>query len=336
MTNASASSAYIGISALDPIAFGPDTPLTNLHAPGDPPAQIFAGVDIDDLTVGKILTMSPDITTGFNPSTTTWYLAAKPFDVVAGRDIVGTGTTPDVFFNGTANDISLLQAGRDIYYQSVIIAGQGLLQVQAGRNLYQGYYGSLTSVGDIVNTLDATGGAGITVLTGVGANGPDYAAFAKLYFDPANQLPTADTPLAGSGEVVQDLSAAIGQLVAAAFWLYGECCGCARLLPRTAERPAGRVRPPDLLRRADARRAANSTTRSSPALQELFARPRGDRNPVPDCGCRRQSDQLFGQPHDVLGHPEQHELRRRYPHRVRRRYPDPQSRRSDHHRPSRA
>ena len=184
-----------------PIAFGPDTPTTDLHADDGQPAQIHAGVDIDDLQIGQIV--NEQAFGAFAPVPSTWYIAAKPVDIIAGRDIVGLGTTPDVFFNTGPTDISLVQAGRDIYYQSVTIVGQGLLQVQAGRNLNQGYYGSLTSVGDVVNPQDTTGGAGIIVLNGVGASGPDYADFAKLYFDPANQLPTADTPLAGSGKVVQ-------------------------------------------------------------------------------------------------------------------------------------
>ena len=39
-------------------------------------------------------------------------------------------------------------------------------------------------------------------MAGVGANGPDYTDFAKLYFDSSNQLPTG-TPLDGSGKVAK-------------------------------------------------------------------------------------------------------------------------------------
>ncbi|MFG3756934.1 hypothetical protein, partial [Klebsiella pneumoniae] len=86
-------------------------------------------------------------------------------------------------------------------YDSVTVAGPGLLQVQAGRNLYQGYYGALVSAGDLVNPANSAGGAGVVTLAGVGAGGPDYAAFARLYFNAANQLPGDGTPLAGSGKV---------------------------------------------------------------------------------------------------------------------------------------
>ena len=104
----------------------------------------------------------------------------------------------------SSNSISLIQAGRDIFFQSVTVAGPGLLEVQAGRNLYQGSQGQLVSVGGQIgeDRTSLTRGAGISVLAGVGANGPDYADFAKLYFDPANQLPDDGTPLEGSGKVV--------------------------------------------------------------------------------------------------------------------------------------
>ncbi|MCK9915644.1 filamentous hemagglutinin family protein [Microbacteriaceae bacterium K1510] len=199
-SNASANAAF-RFDPYNPTAFGPDTPQTNLHAGDNKPALVYAGVDIVDLTLGQVQTLTPTFSLGFQPSPTTWYLAAKPFEVIAGRDIVGTGPTPSVFLNVNASDVTSLQAGRDIFYQSVTVLGPGVLQVQAGRNLYQGYYGALVSAGDVVNPANNKGGAGITVLAGVGVNGPDYAAFAKLYFDPANQL-AEGTPLADSGKVV--------------------------------------------------------------------------------------------------------------------------------------
>ncbi|MGO4685639.1 filamentous haemagglutinin family protein [Hyphomicrobium sp. 2TAF46] len=198
--NASPTAPYqLSSSNRNPIAFGPDTPLTNLHSGDDQPALVYAGVDIDDLTLGQVSQVFKQ--GSFVPTLTTWYMAAKPFEVIAGRDIVGTGTVASAFLNMNANDISLIQAGRDIIYQSVTVAGPGLLQVQAGRNLYQGYYGALVSAGDLVNPANSAGGASIVTLAGVGANGPDYAAFARLYFNAANQLPSDGTPLAGSGKV---------------------------------------------------------------------------------------------------------------------------------------
>ncbi|WP_342726192.1 filamentous hemagglutinin family protein [Bradyrhizobium sp. B097] len=191
------------INPISPIAFGEDTPISNLHAGDNRPALVYAGVDIVDLTLGQAQPESPSGGAYFYPTHSTWYIAAKPFEVVAGRDIVGTGPVPSVFLNNGPNDISLMQAGRDIFYQSVAVLGPGLLQLQAGRNLYQGYYGSLLSVRDIVNQSNTTGGAGIVTIAGVGASGPDYTDFAKLYFNAANQLPGDGTPLAGSGKVAK-------------------------------------------------------------------------------------------------------------------------------------
>jgi filamentous hemagglutinin family protein len=207
LTNASKASPNFGggykVGFENPIAFGEDTPTTDLHAGDNQPALVLAGVDIDDLTIGDVVVLGASFG-DFAPVHSTWYIGAKPFDVIAGRDIVGTGVTPDLFVNNTTSDISLIQAGRDIIYESATIAGPGLLDVQAGRNLYQGYYGQLVSVGPLygVDPTNPSTGAGITVMAGVGPNGPDYADFAKLYFNAANQLPTTGEPLAGSGDVV--------------------------------------------------------------------------------------------------------------------------------------
>ncbi|MGY3529681.1 filamentous hemagglutinin family protein [Bradyrhizobium sp. USDA 4452] len=188
------------INPISPIAFGEDMPISNLHAGDDRPALVYAGIDIVDLTLGQAQPQNPSAGQYFYPTHSTWYIAAKPFEVIAGRDIVGTGPVPSVFLNNGADDISLMQAGRDIFYQSVTVLGPGLFQLQTGRNLYQGFYGSLVSAGDIVNQK---GGAGIVAIAGTGANGPDYTDFAKLYFDAANQLPGDGTPLAGSGKVAK-------------------------------------------------------------------------------------------------------------------------------------
>ena len=208
LTNASSNSAYLGISRNSPIAFGPDTPTTNLHENDPQPGLVYAGSDIVNLEIGYINTFTPYGA----PANVTWYYGAKPFRIIAGRDIVGgavpktSGTSRSVnfFLNNNPDDISVVRAGRDIINESVTIGGPGQLDVQAGRNLYQGYLGSLESIGPLVNIdpSNRSNGASISVMAGVGAKGPDYADFAKLYFDPANQLP-AGTPLDGSGKVAK-------------------------------------------------------------------------------------------------------------------------------------
>ncbi|MEW6642770.1 MAG: filamentous hemagglutinin family protein [Pseudomonadota bacterium] len=202
ISNASANAAFL-LDPFNPIAFGEDTPISNLHAADTQPALVYAGVDIVNLTLGQKLTQLNSVALGFYPTHTTWYLAAKPFEVIAGRDIVGTGPTPSVFLNTGPNDVTLVQAGRDVFYQSVTIAGPGLLQVQAGRNLYQGYYGSLVSVGDFVQQDNIAGGAGIVAIAGVGANGPDYADFARRYLDPVNAADPSRSLADQPGKVMQ-------------------------------------------------------------------------------------------------------------------------------------
>ncbi|EON14227.1 filamentous hemagglutinin-like protein, partial [Pandoraea sp. SD6-2] len=199
--NSASPDAAIRQAAANPLAYGEDTITSPLHGQDSVPARIYAGVDIDDLSIGKTLVSLNDPVAQFVPTHGVWYVAAKPFEVMAGRDIVGVGTLPDTFANLTGSDVTLMQAGRDIIYQSANIVGPGLLEMQAGRNLYQGYVGMLTSVGDVMHPSNTTGGADISVLAGVGANGPDYTRFARLYFDPANQL-ASGSALAGSGKVV--------------------------------------------------------------------------------------------------------------------------------------
>jgi hypothetical protein len=185
-----------------PIAFGPDTPTGNLHAGDDQPGLIYAGKDISDLQIGW---SNAVFASGFfQPDPLTWYVGAKPFRVIAGRDILGsgdaTGGASDVFFNNTDTGITLIRAGRDILFQSVQIAGGGVLDVEAGRDLMQGSFGTLESVGPLFNfdPTNPTGGADIVAMAGVGPTGPDYSDFANLYLNPANAAdpthPLADQP----------------------------------------------------------------------------------------------------------------------------------------------
>lgn len=158
------------------------------------------------------------------------YVSSGAVDLRASRDIVnlGTGTGLGCAPGGPAEcrssawlfgvfnqgglvvhndpaDISLISAGRDIIYGSMTVAGPGNLVVEAGRNIYQADNGRFTSVGPLFDLSPSTrnGGAGISILTGVGAGGPDYDAFTDLYLDPAN-LAEVGRPLADqAGKVVK-------------------------------------------------------------------------------------------------------------------------------------
>jgi filamentous hemagglutinin family protein len=111
----------------------------------------------------------------------------------------------NLFLNTSDSSISLIQAGRDILSTYAYVGGPGTLDVIAGRNLYQAAYsiqaqpvlefGSLKSLGDNLITgsqLNDSTGAGISVLAGVGAAGPDYAAFETDFLDPAHVADITD------------------------------------------------------------------------------------------------------------------------------------------------
>jgi filamentous hemagglutinin family protein len=189
-----------GTAFLTAFAFGPDTASGTLHAADGQTALIYAGVDIVNFRTGETLQFEP--TLNLRP----WYVAGKPVDIRAGNDVVLTGDEPgsaaanaaaqdqltygagDLFLNDTAADVSSIVAGRDIIYANAQILGPGTLEVQAGRNLYQAADGVLESLGVVNRSAGSlSGGAGIVALAGVGAAGPDWARFAALYLDPANQ-----------------------------------------------------------------------------------------------------------------------------------------------------
>jgi filamentous hemagglutinin family protein len=147
------------------------------------------------------------------------YISSGSATIRAGRDIVnlgsplalGCGLTGPVDCRGTTQiyggafltsglvvhndprDITLISAGRDVVFANMTVAGPGNLIVEAGRHVYQGENGRLSSMGPLFGLTPETrnGGAAITVLTGVGAGGPNYDAFAKLYLDPANRANSA-------------------------------------------------------------------------------------------------------------------------------------------------
>lgn len=171
-------------------AFDVDTPTAALHQDGQAPALILAGTDIVSLNIGQKVGGQD-------------YIAAMPFDVAAGRDIVSSGsltTSPDLFLNLGPNDVTSITAGRDILESSFDIAGPGTLLVQAGRNIYEPgntatNTGSvLESVGPLfdINPANRDGGANITVIAGTGTTGPDYTGFENLYLDPDSTLGLQD------------------------------------------------------------------------------------------------------------------------------------------------
>jgi filamentous hemagglutinin family protein len=201
---------------------------------GAEPSRFYAVAgDIVGLRSGTTVTLRGTLRDGQHD-----YVAAGPVSIKAGRDIVYAGNRlgdplPTTFefsgdptqtatlsgnlvLNTGRNDVSVMQAGRDILYANVDVAGPGTLEINAGRNVIQNDKAVLRSIGPVV-AADARPGAGIVVQTGLGAQGPDYGDFLKRYLDPANQAATG-TPLADQpGKVVKTYRAELAAWLKARF-----------------------------------------------------------------------------------------------------------------------
>ncbi|GGY04320.1 filamentous haemagglutinin family protein [Paludibacterium paludis] len=171
--------------------------------------------DIVGLRTGTVVKFPTSIAAGIRAGQTD-YVAAGPVAVRAGRDIVYTGTRADetlmsisdffavpnnlatvsgnLIVHTRANDVSVIEAGRDILYANFTVAGPGTLEMSAGRHIVQNDLASLTSIGPVAEG-DKRPGAGIAVLAGVGAGGANYAGLLSRYLDAAN-LAATGTPLA--------------------------------------------------------------------------------------------------------------------------------------------
>ncbi|WP_435438714.1 filamentous haemagglutinin family protein [Variovorax sp. RB2P76] len=205
----------------DPFRLFAFVPETYAGAPGDAPrtpARFYAMAgDIVGLRSGEILARRDGAT---------WYEAAAPAWVMAGRDIVSAGTalgvptavslgtgsnneatsTGNLAVHGHAQDVSRMVAGRDILYSSFNVAGPGTLEVSAGRNIVMEDRAAVVSLGPLT-AGDKRPGAGIAMTAGTGAQGADYAGFLARYLDAANRA-QAGTPLADQpGKVVKTYEA---------------------------------------------------------------------------------------------------------------------------------
>ncbi len=224
-------------------AQAPDTPTSDLHADDPVPARFYAaGGDIVDFITGETITFPA----GLNEAVPVLYLAAKPVWIMASEDLVSSGTRPlltpptgqqnqypviggsgveyytsgNLLYNTSPNSISVVSAERDIlsgyfYVGGSSPSGAGVLEVDAGRNLYQAAasisgtqvldFGSIKSIGSVIAGSPVEGGADIAVLTGIGAD-PNYSAFANLYLDPANLAnPALDLTNAANLDRVQEV-----------------------------------------------------------------------------------------------------------------------------------
>ena len=191
-----------GVNAL--FGFGANT---GGSTPGaNEPARFYArDGDIVGLRTGEIL--------AYGSHGMTLYEGARPVWMKAGRDIVNSGTrlnqptplpreigsfvldqsTGNLFVHAGANDVSMVQAGRDVLFSSFNVAGPGTLEVTAGRNIAMDAVASVTSIGPVIPG-DKRPGASLALMAG--ATGDNWHRIRDLYLDPARladpQRPLAD------------------------------------------------------------------------------------------------------------------------------------------------
>lgn len=195
-------------------AFGADTysGSNNVQAP----ARFYA-------LTGDLVGVRSGETLYFTNSMRTWYEGAAPVWMLAGRDIVASGanlgqptTAPsemgwnneqisssgNLLIHNAPRDVSRVSAGRDILYSSFDIAGPGLLDINAGRNILLEDRASITSLGPLV-AGDNRPGASVVLQAGAGAQGPDYSRFIARYLS-AQNLANPDASLSAQpGKVVK-------------------------------------------------------------------------------------------------------------------------------------
>lgn len=167
----------------------------------DSPMRFYAvNGDITNIRTGQIRSSIFDIVGPY-------YIGGSQVWMRAGRDIVAGGGldelmySPDTDESGIGglivhsrdDDVSIIDAGRDIIFANFKIAGPGTLEVTAGRDIYQSDSGSFVSIG-ATEPGDTRPGASISLMAGM-ANGVDWAAVRMRYFDPAN-LADPGRPLA--------------------------------------------------------------------------------------------------------------------------------------------
>ncbi|SDT12915.1 filamentous hemagglutinin family N-terminal domain-containing protein [Pseudomonas asplenii] len=198
--------------------FGAETASDTMAANSLPSRFYALNGDLLGVTSGRIISFQGTGTPRFGQ---TWYEGAGPVWMMAGRDIVSSGTalgssesgatdinkytsTGNLFVHNNPNDVSIVSAGRDILYSNFTVAGPGTLELTAGRNILMEDKASITSIGAVVPG-DSRPGASIVMQAGFGANGADYLRFIQTYLNPDN-LAQAGQSLSG-GKVAKTYEA---------------------------------------------------------------------------------------------------------------------------------
>ena len=197
-------------------AFGPNTASM---AWGDAlePARFYAlDGDLLGVSSGRTLTMMGSNDPRYRQ---TYYEGAGPVWMLAGRDIVSSGTplggifgglsgtgeytlSGNVFVHNNPNDISIASAGRDILFSNFSVAGPGTLELTAGRNILMQDKVSVTSLGGVAPG-DIRPGASIVMQAGFGPNGADFLHFVQAYLNPANLVQPGEALSIQGGKVAK-------------------------------------------------------------------------------------------------------------------------------------
>ncbi len=154
------------------------------NAHGSEPVRFYAvHGDLVGVASGRINSFLPNDPTRAGQ---TYYEAGQPVWMMAGRDIVGSGTpigqalridaslgalyesSGNLFAHNNPTDVSVVSAGRDIVYSSFNVAGPGTLEITAGRHIQMEDRVGVSSLGPVVPS-DSRPGASISMLAGVGA-----------------------------------------------------------------------------------------------------------------------------------------------------------------------
>ncbi|MGJ0483532.1 MAG: filamentous hemagglutinin family protein [Methylomicrobium sp.] len=127
----------------------------------------------------------------FAPGAQVIFFLPKASEFVAGRDIKNLSLSGQ---NLSGQDVSLIQAGRDIAFNTQIspdgvvlsnpnkieVGGPGQLQVLAGRNINLGSSAGIQTIGNIVNPALSPAGASINILAGL-SDAIDFEGFIERY-----------------------------------------------------------------------------------------------------------------------------------------------------------
>jgi len=213
--------------------------------PAEPVRFYAVDGDIVGLSTGEVLS--------YARSGLKLYQGAGPVWIMAGRDIVNAGvplgterqgaagivdatrygnpsSSGNLIIHGDSNDVSIVSAGRDIRLSTFNVAGPGLLEVTAGRNLLNagqgvaGAYqeGAINSIGRIGGGGSGNDGASIAVMVGAGEAGPNYAGLLDRYLDPSRQLETGGSLSANPDKVAKVYDQELAAWLAERFGFSGD------------------------------------------------------------------------------------------------------------------